>query len=381
VADTLETKMPEEIKSALQLYNNYMCEIPDRFPVLGEYLNGLATDEFCGAFKTLQKIVTDIYEYLTENPQAAGLVKENKKTGELEIQTSQNISCVKKLIYTVGRFSKLESNSLAVGIGEFMNSYMTYYGNVSVEMAEKLNEYDRDKQNRFFESKNMRLVFSCLEKFGFEIGGIDTDIKNMISISVRYPKQPSVINVIKAFAAPRVCRASFGFDFAKFNYRVFAHKSGAALPLEDLYSFHLIPEEHKKFLLALNQAMNEAGADYGECESGWYNGTLPCQYIYKNKVRILQNIEHGLTPIVVMWQRGTPEVVAKKTGKVIDFFKSLPDGYKNRIGKCGGCTKGECVRRNIVPANGKKYVVCAGGWWVFPPEVEIVPYIVKAYKI
>jgi hypothetical protein len=381
MANTLETKTPEQLTAALQSYNSYMCEIPDNFTVLDEYLNGLTTVEFCGAFIVLQKIVIDIYKYLIENPQAVGLVKKNKKTGELEIQTTQHISCVKKLLYTIGRFSTLESNSLIIDINELMNAYMTYYPNISVELSEKINEYDKNKQSKFFESKNMRSVFLCLEKFGFELNGIDTDINKINSITIRYPKQPFVINVIKAFALPRVCRISFGFDFTKFNYRVFAHKSDEIVPLEDLYSFHLIPNEHKKFLSVLNQALNEIGADYGECESGWYNGTLPCQYIYKNKVRILQNVENGLMPHVVMWQRGKPEIVIKKPAKVIDLFKLLPDKNRNIIGKCHGCTKGECGRRNIVSANDKKYVVCAGGWWGFPPEVDVVPFIVKAYKI
>ena len=387
MANTLETKTPEQLIAALRSYNSYMREIPERFTVLDEYLNGLTVIEFCGAFITLQKIVTDIYKYLIENPQEVGFVKENKKTGELEAQTSQHISCVKKLLYTIGRFSTLESNSLVIDINKLMNAYMTYYPNISVELSEKINEYGKDKQNKFYGTKNMRSVFACLEKFGFEmdgingIDGIDTDINKIASITVRYPKRPSVINVMKAFAMPRVCRISFGFDFTKFNDRVFSHKSDSILPLEDLYSFQLIPDEHKKFLLVLNQAMNEAGADYGECESGWYNGTLPCQYIYKNKVRILQNIENGLMPHVVMWQRGAPEAVIKKTEKVIDLFKSLPDKYLNIIGKCRGCTKGECGRRNIVSVKDKKYAVCAGGWWGFPPEAEIVPYIVKAYKI
>ena len=255
MANTLETKTPEQLIAALQSYNSYMCEIPDNFNVLDEYLNGLTITEFCGAFKKLQGIVIDIYKYLIDDPQSVGLIKPDKKTGEMQVQTSQHISCVKKLLYTIGRVSTFESNSLVIRMDELINAYMTYYPNISVELAEKINEYSNEKQYKFFEVKNMRSVFECLKTFGFEIYGLDADINKINIITVCYPKHPSVMNVIKAFAKPRVCRISFGFDFTKFNYRVFAHKSDAVLPLEDLYSFHLISDEHQKFLLALNQAI------------------------------------------------------------------------------------------------------------------------------
>ena len=120
--------------------------------------------------------------------------------------------------------------------------------------------------------------------------------------------------------------------------------------------------------------MTELNADYGECESGWYHGTLPCQYIYKNKVRLLQNIENGLMPYVVVR-------FGKKTDKIIRFIESLPPEYHDRIEKCKGCKKGECDHRIPVTAIGKKYVICNVAWWRFPPDVSAIPYIVKAYQI
>ena len=374
MANTLETKTPEQLTAALQSYNSYMCEIPASFTVLDEYLHGLTANEFCGAFKALQEIVTDIYEYLRENPQAVGLVKTDKKTGELKVQTSQHISCVKKLLYVIGRFSTLKENTLTVYMENLMNAYMTYYPNISVELAETINEYDIEKQRKFFEAKHMRSVFACLEKFGFEIDGLDAE-----KIVVCYPENPPVMTVIKAFATPRVCRISFGFDFTKFNYRVFAHKTDAALPLEDLYSFQLLSNEHKKFLQALNQAMNAAGASYGECADGWYNGTLPCQYIYRNKVRVMQNIEGGLNPYVV---GAAGKQRDKQKPKRIKYIETLPDEYQDIVAKCGFCRKGkDCDWRYIFSGKEKKHAKCVGGWWYFPPTKVAVPYIVEAYKI
>lgn len=366
--NTLETNTPEQLAVALQSYNSYLCEIPEQFDVLDEYLHGLTKTDFCVAFKQLQKTVSDIYDYLYKNPHEIGLVVKDKK-GEWKVQASQHISCIKKLLYVIGRFSVLDGNTLNISMETLMNAYMTYYPNYSVELAENVKEHDANKRNKFFESKHMRSVFECLQKFGFQIDGLDHEI-----LHIQVSNQPSVLIALKAFSTPKICRISFGFDFTKFNYRVFNHTSDAKIPLEDLYSYCLLSEEHKKFLSTLNRAMNDLHAEYGECESGWYSGTLPCQYIYKNKIRILQNIENGLLPYVVVR-------FGKKTAKIIQLIESLPVEYRNCIGRCEGCRKGECEHRIPVTAAGKKYVVCNVAWWYFPPRVDAVQYIVGAYKV
>lgn len=372
MSNTLETKTAEQLTVALRSYNSYMCEIPDNFIVLDEYLQGLSQSEFCSAFKVLQDIVINIYNYLQDNPQSIGLVKPDRKTGELKVQTSQHISCIKKLLYTIGRVSVLDSSSLVISMDSLMNAYMTYYSNCSVELAESVNDYDKDKQKKFFETKHMRSVFECFEKFGFVVEGLDKE--EFTTMTINYPKLPSVAKVIKAFAMPRICRVSFGFDFTKFNYRVFSHIRTAKLPLEDLYSFQMLPDENKSFLLHLNQVMAELEADYGECESGWYHGTQPCQYIYNNRLRVLQNVENGLMPAVVI-------KVGKKIDKIVRYIESLPEEYRSGIGKCRGCKKGDCNGRTFITAAGKKYALCNGTWWGFPPSYEAVPYIVEAYRI
>ena len=372
MSNTLETKTIEQLSIALQSYNTYMCEIPEKFNVLEEYLHGLTALDFCAAFKKLQEIVVNIYNYLYDNPKTIGLVIVDKKTGELKVQTSQHISCIKKLLYVLGRHSNLDENVLSIPMELLMNAYMTYYPNISVELAETIKEYDINKRNKFFESKHMRSVFECLQMFGFKVEGLeDSEIK---SLRIQYPQQPSVIIALKAFSTPNICRISFGFDFTKFNYRVFSHASNAKIPLEDLYSYCLLPTEHQKFLSELNQAMKELNVDYGECESGWYNGTLPCQYIYKNKIRILQNIENGLMPAVVVR-------FGKKADKITKLIESFPPEFYNSIARCRGCKKGGCDHRISVTAAGEKYVLCNIAWWGFPPVVDAVPYIVKAYTI
>lgn len=371
MANTLETKTVEQLLAALQSYNSYMCDIPEQFPVFDEYLHGITVPEFCSAFKLLQKIVTDIYTYLYDNPQSVGLVMADKKIGELKVQTSQHISCVKKLLYTIGRFSKLGGNILNIPMELMINAYMTYYPNCSVELAETLNLYDVDKQNKFFETKHMRSLFECLSTFGFVIDGLNS---NLGSLQFSYPDNPAVIIALKAFSSPNICRSSFGFDFTKFNYRIFAHPSNAKIPLEDLYSYNLLSDENKHFLSMLNKTLNDLGADYGECESGWYHGTLPCQYIYRNKVRIMQNIESGLIANVVVR-------FGQKVDRMAKFIESLPEKYHDRIAKCGSCRKGDCNHRIPVATAGKKYMICNIAWWGFPPSVEAVPYIVGAFKI
>jgi len=380
--NTLEFRTPEELTIALQTYNSHICEIPDNFTVLDEYLHGLTVDEFCGAFKKLQKIITDIYDFLTENLQTVGLLKTDKKTGELKVQMQHNISCVKKLLYTIGRFSTLESDSLIVRIDEFMNAYMTYYFNYSVELAETLKEHDIAKQNKFFESNYIRSVFGCFERFGFEIKGLAEKRENISDITISYHDLPAIIKVIKSFSMPRICRISFGFEFTKFNYRVFSHASTAKLPLEDLYTFQLLSDENKDFLSQLNQAMAEAGVNLSEYQTeGW--GT----YVYSNKGRITQK-ENSLSPSVMPITGYTAndfsEKACKKLPKIESFVESLPDKYINAVGKCREC-KGaqakDCWRRYAVTAKDKKYFICNNAWWTFPPEIDAIPYIVRAYKI
>ena len=384
MANTLETKTPEQLSGALRSYNDYLCDVPNGFDVLEEYLGEVERHEFCRAFKALRDIVADIYDCLRDSPQEIGLVKINKKTGEAAVQTSQHISCVKKLLYAIGRFSELESDSLNIRMDSLMNAYMTYYPNSSVELASSINVFDADRRNKFFESKHIRPVFRILERFGFAVDGAgDEAYEDAATLKIRYPQLPSVINAMKSFALPEICRASFGFDYAKFNYRVFAHPKAAKLPLADLYSFQLLPDGHKRFLARLNQVMEEeTGADYGECESGWYNGTLPCQYIYQNKLRVLQNIENGCMPAIVITSGMKTEKILQKTGKYIEYFKSLPDGCRSAV-RCRGCKKGDCEGRIAIAADDRKHAMCVGkgAWWVFPPKEEYIPLIVKAYKL
>ena len=143
--------------------------------------------------------MVNIYNYLYDNPKTIGLVIEDKKTGELKVQTSQHISCIKKLLYVLGRHSNLDENVLSIPMELLMNAYMTYYPNISVELAETIKEYDINKRNKFFESKHMRSVFECLQMFGFKVEGLeDSEIK---SLRIQYPQQPSVIIALKVFNA------------------------------------------------------------------------------------------------------------------------------------------------------------------------------------
>lgn len=370
--NTLETKTIDQLHTALLSYNSYMCDIPETFPVLPEYLYGLTETQFCRAFVQFEQIMMEIYTHLSEHPESVGLTVLDKKTGEWKVQSSQHISCVKKLLYVLGRFGEPDGNALHIPMNTLMNAYMTYYPNTSVELADTVKESDREKQDKFYTTKHMRMVFDCLITFGFVFDGLDAP--ETLAVDVRYPENPAVLTVLHAFASAKICRISFGFDFAKCNYRVFAHPRDGKLPLCDLYSYQLLSEDNKAFLSKLNGELEKIGTTYGECECGWYNGTLPCDYNYKNKVRILQNMESGLLPHVVLR-------FGKKAEKMGVFIEFLPEEYKELVQKCRGCRKGECDHRIPVTADGKKQNICNVAWWYFPPEEKAVPYIVAAYRI
>lgn len=373
MANTLETKTPEQLAAALLSYNQYMCEIPERFPVHPDHLHGLSEEEFCAAFRALEQTVIEIYRYLYKEPQAVGLLAQKKKTGEWEVQTSQHISCVKKLLYVIGCCSESDASVLRISAEKLMNAYMTFYPNISVKLADDINEYDAEKRTKYFKSKHVDLVFECLGRFGFHFERTD-DASD--EICVTYPEHPTVVTALHAFASLRICRISFGFDFTKFNHRVLAHPNNAVIPLTDLYSYILLPEKHRDFLREFNDAMGALNASYGECASGWYHGTLPCQYIYDKKVRLLQNMETGLNVSVVVR-------FGQKTEKMSRFIDSLPPEYEEqkRIARCSGCKKGPCPHRTPVEARGKKYVICNISWWRFPTDPAAIPYIISAYKM
>lgn len=372
MSNTLETKTIDQLHTALISYNSYMCEIPAVFSVLPEYLGGLTETEFCEAFAQLEKIMVAIYNRLNEHPESIGLTLQNRKTGEWKLQSSQHISCVKKLLYVLGRFGKPEGDCLHIAMHDLMNAYMTYYPNCSVELAETIKEFGKEKQEKYFAAKHMRMVFDCLTDFGFIVNGLD--VPETPALDILYPTNPALLTVIHAFASVKICRISFGFDFVKCNYRVFAHPYDGKLPLCDLYSYQLLSEENKSFLSKMNDELEKLGSTYGECESGWYHGTLPCVYNYKNKVRVLQNMESGLLPHVVLR-------FGKKAEKMASFIESLPEEYKWLVRKCRGCKKGECSHRISVTADGKKLIICNVAWWSFPAEMRAIPYIVAAYQI
>ncbi len=372
MSNTLETKTLDQLHDALVSYNSYMCEIPETFPILSEYLHGLSESEFCRAFAKLEKSIIDLYTYLTDYPESIGLTVRDKKTGEWKIQSSQHISCVKKLLYVLGRHGTINGDCLHISMNDLMNAYMTYYPNSSVELSDTVKEFEKEKQDKFFTSKHMQMVFDCLAKFGFTFDGLDA-LETQV-IEVRYPENPAVLTVLHSFAQAKICRINFGFDFTKCNYRVFAHPTYGKLPLQDLYSYQLLSEKNKAFLLKLNAELEKIGTTYGECAGGWYNGTLPCDYNYKNKLRLLQNMESGLVPHVVLR-------FGKKAEKMAALIESLPEEYKGLVQKCRGCRKGECDHRIPVAAEGKTQMICNVAWWYFPPEEKAIPYIVAAYRI
>lgn len=55
MSNTLETKTIEQLSIALQSYNTYMCEIPEKFNVLEEYLHGLTALDFAPPLKNCKK--------------------------------------------------------------------------------------------------------------------------------------------------------------------------------------------------------------------------------------------------------------------------------------------------------------------------------------
>jgi len=378
--NTLKFETLEELTIALESYNSFICEIPDHFTVLDEYLYGLTVDEFCASFKKLETIISAIYDEIIKNPQEIGLVKANKKTGELKPQMQHQISCVKKFLYTIGHFSTLESDSLIIRMDHFMEAYMTYYFNYSIALTDTIKQHDSDKQNKFFKEKYIHAVFGLYKKFGFEIKGLNDEYEKNSNIIISYPSHPSIIKVIKAFAMPRICKIGFGFDFTKFNYRVFSYDNTAKLPVKDLYTFQLLATDEKNFLLCLDESLAEIGVSRNEYQHEGYS-----TYLYGNvRFRVTQDNENKLHPSIPLIVGKTPEQTHRKIPKIEKYIESLPEKYLNAIGECRSCQGAkttECWRRFKVSTKDKNYFICNNAWWVFPAELDAISHIIKAYHV
>ncbi|QUI24536.1 hypothetical protein HZI73_20500 [Vallitalea pronyensis] len=375
MANVLSYNNVQELRFAIKSYNDYMSEIPDDFMVLKEHLQGLTQKQFCIAFKALRDLVIHMYTYLEKHPEAIGLLAKHKKSGEMKIQTSQNISSIKKIIYTIGLTSKLENNTLCVDMKAFRESYAVFYSNSSTALTDKIKTIDSETFDKFYSTKHVSSIFKYLTAFGFVIDGFIEDKKfsELQQLEITFPSNPPIINIIKAFSRPCICRISFGFDYAKFNYRIFAHGIHATIPMEDLYSVCLLPEEHQNFLLLLNKSLEKKNIRYGKCEKGWYHGTLPCQYNYRNKVRVLQNMEHGILPHLVLDFRN-------KIDKGTTLIESIPKEYRSNIPQCRGCRK-NCPTRTMITADGKKYALCHGQWWHLPLIDGSIDFIMQALSM
>lgn len=293
----------------------------------------------------------------------------------MKIQTSPNISCIKKIIYTFGLVSILENNMLIVDMKAFCDSYSAFYSNCSTALTDKVKSIERDKFDKFYTAKHVSAVLKYLITFGFVIDGFVEDKKfsELQQLKITFPRKPHITNIIKAFSRPRICRISFGFDYTKFNYRIFSYGINSKILMVDLYSVCLLSEEHRDFLLLLNSRLEEKNISYGESEKGWYHGTLPCQYNYKNKVRVLQNIEYGILPHLVLDFRN-------KIDEGATLIESIPEEYRPHIPQCKGCRKA-CNTRTIIHAAGKKYALCHGQWWHLPLEKGSIDFIMKALRL
>ena len=380
MGQTRETKTVDQLMKELKSQGDYQCEIPRDFIVLDEYLLGITQPEFCSAFQALQGVVAEIYSFMQANP-------------------PKDVNCVNKLLYVTGALSALVSDSLAIRMDQFMDAYMTSNAN-DIKLAEYLDKFDKSKRDKFFKSNHVYFLFSALEKFGFSIEGLDKQYDDSALIKIKYPALLAVMNVIKAFSMPRICRASFGIDYAKFNYRVFSHASSAKLPLEDLHSYQLLSDEQKTFFSSLNRALEETGASFGECAGhSWWGDreTLPCLYEYKNGDRRVLNLYswnkesqmfhfdrwtgYGVMPYVLMgWKDAWKEGENARAQKQIEFFKTLPgDWQKDVFWHCGDdCDK--CHRRRTVITPDGEFPLCIDGAWRFPSIPKAVPYIIEAIE-
>ena len=169
MSNTLETKTPEQLIAALKSYNDHISGIPDEFSVLDEYLYGLDAGVFCAAFKRLAAIVSAVYNDIIDDPSCIGLLGIDRKTGMPKVTTAQHISCVKKLLYAVGRFGVLENDCLSADFDIFADAYITYFSNSSTELSAEIKEHTSDKRESFYKGKNVERVFELLDESGGRI--------------------------------------------------------------------------------------------------------------------------------------------------------------------------------------------------------------------
>jgi len=356
-------KKKDEFIIKLKSYLNNICDIPESFPVLDEYLVGLTQEEFCMTFRELKDIIMGIYEDLSVSPER--LVIDNNYT------TSSKPDIIFKFIYVTGIVSEIEGILLIADRTQFMNAFMTFWGKTNTQLDKKIKEFDKEQQDKFYKTE-IKALFHCLKGFGFRI----EEQENKIIVS--YPRNPAIMKVIKSFAKHRFFRAGYIYDYRKFNYRVFATASDAKVPLTDFYSFQLLNDEHKKYLLTLDEKLAEMKIRYGETVESWGWGTNPCKYVYNAKISVHQNMEEGLIPHIDI-DRKTYDLE-----KVLEYYLTIPEEIGVKVKTCNRCGAGgenpECGNCAQVVVRGKNINMCKIGSWFFPPTSEALPYFLDAYE-
>lgn len=367
---TMAYQTMEELHDALHFYNQFVREVPQDFFVCAEHLKELTRSAFCKAFKMFRDLTVALYDEAAAYPADYGYAVQQKRTGIYK-PTTLRFDVVFKLYLSMGRAGRLDGKRLVVDREQFQNIYGT--PNSKVEKG-KIQQVGDDAFLEIMRRDRIELFLHKLSDFGFRFEGCGTDMPwGMEKTFIVTHEEADIPVVLKAFADIPLSSKSYEYDFRKFNYKVFSVPKDERLPFEDQYTASYIPSDKMDAAKALIAAMKEIGADYGDCAKycSW-QGRMACYYIFKNKLRIIQNMD-GMFVFA-------PVVGKIRRDRRIAFMENLPERYKAIYARCEGC-RAECDGRIPISINGKMTAVCSYKWPSIPAEMEAVPYIVEAYQL
>lgn len=349
----MEFASAEELSARIRQYLHHLPEVPEAFPVRSEYLlDGIGPREFARAFRQYRDMMARVHADMAASPDAYGLVAYSKR-GALRT-TRQGIDCMTKLTYALGLCGEVKDRVLRVS---------------GSRLAEA--RKSRNVGGVSFVLQDMPALMERLTAFGFVIEPLSTAGDGTCDLQVTTPDHPDLVAAVKAFTLPRAARADIRFDFAYFNHRVFAVGVDEPLPFDDLFSASLLTPENREFVRAFIDQMAELGYSYGDCQSGWYHGVLPCQYVFGSVARVYQNMSG-------VWLY----VYVEKMKDFWSYFDAAPERYRNHmlasIKRCNGCRKAsECDHRTVREVDGARIVFCSYNQVSLPATVEDIPFAIQ----
>jgi len=322
-------------------YKSRFLPVPDYFKVNPLMLNGLTNEQFVAAFKSLHRLMTDIYDNIIKSPFEWGYPD---------------------FLTTEGYYNRVNDILLS------LFSYGTYKDGCVMVDAEKFLAEKRVKQH-----KKIKMMVDGLNRMGFNIAGCD---KKSALFHVSYPAQPHIIIAFCAYVP-----AAFDMSLPAWSSK---NRLGEG------FSYRFIEDP----------AVQEFEADYHAYMDYFSDKYAEIQRWLRTEAARYGFYLNGVSTKGVSYKKGSKEflLVGEKEGKIwtktsfIKAFEAAPEKIRELCnlfphvfrledtGKC--CHTNKCMFRMKFSLDGVSYLRCGLGNFVFDNlNLDDVKAILEMYKV